>query len=147
MVDERTQIVIVDDDTDFLDAQKHILEARGYAVTCFVDPADALEAMTKHKPDLVITDLMMSALHTGFSFARALKERPTLCDVPVVIVTAISSQCGYDLRPNTPADLDDMHADAYFEKPIAVEALSAKIELLLLERRGRRQTGEDIEHE
>lgn len=122
-------ILLVDDDRDFLEMNRGVLEARGYRVRCAADPRAALAAAEAERPDLVVTDLMMDRLDAGFSLARALKERHP--GVPVVLVTAVAVQRGYDFRPRGPVDLSAMHADAYFDKPVDPAALTAKVEELL----------------
>ena len=128
-------IVLVDDDRDFLEMNASILSSRGYAVRGFADPGEALAAIRAAGPDgrpsLVITDLMMSALDSGFSLARALRTDPLFAGVPVIIVSAVASQKGFDFRPRTPADLAAMHADAFFDKPVDPARLLAKVEELL----------------
>ena len=79
----------------------------------------------------MVTDLMMKALDSGFTFARALKADPRTAALPVIIVSAVSSQKGFDFRPRTDADLAAMGADAFFDKPVAPAALLAKVKELL----------------
>jgi two-component system response regulator GlrR len=122
-------ILLVDDDRDFLEMNRGVLEARGYRVRCAGDPRAALVAADAERPDLVVTDLMMDRLDAGFSLARAVKERHP--GVPVILVTAVSVQRGYDFRPRGGVDLAAMHADAYFDKPVDPAALTAKIAELL----------------
>lgn len=124
-------IMLVDDDHDFLAMNRSILEARGYRVLSVSSPREALEAVRQARPDLVVTDLMMADLDAGFSLSRAIKEDPATASTPVVIVTAASSQRGFDLRPRSPAELEAMRADAFLDKPVAPAALLATIEGLL----------------
>jgi CheY-like chemotaxis protein len=121
----------VDDDPDFLSMNASILASRGYAVVCRSDPRAALADMEGLGPALVVTDLMMQSLDSGFTLAKAIKTDPRFSGVPVIIVTAVASQKGFDFRPRTPEDLAAMHADAFFEKPVSPEALIAKVEELL----------------
>ncbi len=122
-------ILLVDDDRDFLEMNRGVLEARGYRVRCAADPQAALAAAESERPDLVVTDLMMDRLDAGFSLARSMKER--FADVPVILVTAVSVQRGFDFRPRGAVDLAAMHADAYFDKPVDPAALTARVEELL----------------
>jgi two-component system response regulator GlrR len=122
-------ILLVDDDRDFLEMNRSVLEARGYRVRCAADPRTALAAAETERPDLVVTDLMMDRLDAGFSLARSLKERFT--GLPVILVTAVSVQRGFDFRPRGEVDLAAMHADAYFDKPVDPVALMARVEELL----------------
>jgi len=128
-------ILLVDDDKDFLELERRILESRGYRVVCFSDTMAALAALHTGghpvTPALVVTDLMMTRLDSGFTFARALKADPRTAALPVIIVSAVSSQKGFDFKPRTAADLQAMGADAFFDKPVAPEALLAKVQELL----------------
>jgi CheY-like chemotaxis protein len=132
---DATTILLVDDDKDFLELERRILESRGYRIVCFSDAQAALAALHAGQqavtPALVVTDLMMKALDSGFTFARALKADPRTAMLPVIIVSAVSSQKGFDFRPRTAADLAAMGADAFFDKPVAPEALLDKVKELL----------------
>jgi DNA-binding response OmpR family regulator len=122
-------ILLVDDDRDFLEMNRGVLEAHGYRVRCAADPRSALAAAEAERPDLVVTDLMMGRLDAGFSLARSIKER--FAGLPVILVTAVSVQRGFDFRPRGEVDLAAMHADAYFDKPVDPVALMARVEELL----------------
>ena len=132
MAAQRT-IFLVDDDRDFLELEKRILAGSGCAITCFSDPQAALAALAGpgELPALLVTDLMMSSLDSGFTLARALKNDPRLAAIPVVIVSAVSSQKGFDFHPRTPLELEAMGAVAFFDKPVAPQALLAKVKELL----------------
>lgn len=129
--DAQALILLVDDDPDFLEINRQILQPAGYEIRCADNPAAAWAALCEEKPDLVITDLMMSSLDSGFSFARRIKEDERLVDLPVIIVTAVSSQAGFDFRPRTDADLKAMYADAFFDKPVPAQALLQRVAELL----------------
>jgi CheY-like chemotaxis protein len=136
MMRKNALILLVDDDLDFVEINRHVLESQGYRVACASDPQDALRQMAVEKPGVVVTDLMMSHLDSGFSLSQQLKEDARFRDIFVIIVTAVSTQFALDFRPRTPAELAAMHADAYFDKPVAPQALVAKIEELLEARGG-----------
>ncbi len=112
-----------------------MLVSQGYAVACFRSPREALDALRARgpagPPALVVTDLMMSSLDAGFTFARTLKAEPGCSGVPVIIVSAVSGQKGYDFAPRTAADLAAMSADAWFDKPVMPAALLAKVKELV----------------
>ena len=129
-------ILIVDDDYDFLEINRMILERAGYRVVTAAEPKQALEQMAEEKPDLVISDLMMTALDSGFSFARSIKEDPRFADVPVILSTSVSSAMGLDFRPRSAQETTQMNVDAYFDKPLVPVKLLAKIAELLAGRSG-----------
>jgi two-component system alkaline phosphatase synthesis response regulator PhoP len=124
-------ILIVDDDYDFLEINRLILERAGYRVVTAAEPKQALALMDKERPDLVITDLMMTSLDSGFLFARNLKEDPRYADIPVIIATSVSSALGLDFRPRTDEERSSMNVDAYFDKPLDQAQLLATIAALL----------------
>lgn len=127
-------ILLVDDDRDFIEINRHVLEPAGYDVVGVEDPQQALASMAERTPDLVITDLMMSNLDSGFSLARQIKEDERFRNVPIVIVTGVSHQAGFDFRPRTDADLRAMHADAFFTKPVKPRELLDRVAALLSNR-------------
>ena len=128
---EAALILIVDDDYDFLEINRLILERAGYRVVMAAEPKQALLRMEQQKPDLVMTDLMMTSIDSGFYFARTIKEDPRYAGIPVIIATSVSSALGLDFRPRTSEDKAQMHVDAYFDKPIDPKKLLATIAELL----------------
>lgn len=131
-------ILLVDDDVDFLDINRQVLEPRGYRIVAVTDPVAAWERIQQEPPALVISDLMMSALDSGFSLTRRLREDPRFRTLPIILVTAVSSSLGLDFRPRTPADLAALGVDAFFDKPVRPQALLDKVAELLA--RGRPET-------
>jgi CheY-like chemotaxis protein len=131
MTGDQALILIVDDDYDFLEINRFILEGAGYRVVTATNPAEAVQRVADAVPDLVITDLMMTSIDAGFAFSAQLKDDPRTAGVPIIISTSVSSQLGLNFRPESDEDLAKMRVDAYFDKPIAAEALLAKVKELL----------------
>ena len=131
MTGDQALILIVDDDYDFLEINRFFLEKAGYAVATATNPAEARQRIAERTPDLVITDLMMTSVDAGFTLSAELKGDPRTAAVPIIISTSVTSQLGFNFRPQTDADLAAMHVDAYFDKPIDGRALLAKVEELL----------------
>ncbi len=127
-------VVLLDDDADFLELERRIFESAGYEVAGFSEPQAALSLLgtaAGKRPVLAVCDLMMKALDSGFSFARSIKAEPRFKRIPIIIVSAIASQKGFDFHPRTSEDLTAMNADAFFDKPVQPQALLAKAEELL----------------
>jgi len=131
MIAEQALILIVDDDYDFLEINRFILEGAGYRVTTATNPVEALKRVDEEVPDLVITDLMMTSIDAGFAFSAQLKDDARTAAVPIIISTSVSSQLGLNLRPESDEDLVKMRVDAYFDKPIPADALLATVQELL----------------
>ena len=130
-------IYLVDDDRDFLDLLESVLSGAGHRVLAFSDPQSALAALdaaarqAAELPSVLITDLMMKALDSGFSLAAAIRADPRLRAVHLIIVSAVASQRGFDFHPRSGQDLAAMHADAFFDKPVVPRALLDKVDELL----------------
>jgi len=129
--DRPALILVVDDDYDFLEITRLLLERAGYRVTTAADPSQAFRKIADEKPDLVITDLMMTSLDSGFSLARTIKEDPRYTHIPLIIATSVSSALGLDFKPRSAEEQAQMHADAYFDKPLDIPTLLKTIANLL----------------
>ncbi|MBN2494125.1 MAG: response regulator [Deltaproteobacteria bacterium] len=116
-------IVLVDDDPDFVEITSSVLARAGHRVRAFDDPDEAFEFLRGHPADLVVSDLMVKTLDAGFGLARRLKASEETRHIPIIIVTAASSQRGFDFTPHTDAELASMSADAFFNKPVEPAAL------------------------
>ncbi len=128
---EQSLILIVDDDYDFLEINRHILERAGFRVATAASPTQAMDRVAAETPDLVITDLMMSEVDSGFSLARRLRDDPRTAAVPIVMSTSVTTALGLDFTPHSADDLASMKVDAYFDKPLDPVALVAKVRELL----------------
>jgi two-component system alkaline phosphatase synthesis response regulator PhoP len=80
-------ILVVDDESHIQHVVSLKLRNAGYAVETAADGEEALLAMASRTPTVVISDLQMPYLD-GIGLCRAMLERPDLCDVPVVVLTA-----------------------------------------------------------
>lgn len=80
-------VLVVDDDPATRELTGAILSRRGYDVTLADSGAAALERMRVERPDALVLDLMMPGL-SGFDVLARMAEQPTLCAVPVVVLTA-----------------------------------------------------------
>ena len=124
-------VMVVDDDLDFLEICRHVLQTGGYRVACVAEPDEALKQMAAEKPDLVISDLMMKTLDAGFLFVKQLRDDARFRTLPVIIITGVASQRGYDFEPRTAEDLAAMRVDAFLTKPATPEKLLAKVRELV----------------
>lgn len=131
MRDGEPLILMLDDDPDILESQRTVLESKGYRVTGCLNPGEALQEMAREKPDLILADLMMSGFDAGFLFARKVKADERFRDVPIIIVTGISTRLGLDFTPETREELAEMYADAFLQKPVSPEGLVAKVRDLI----------------
>jgi len=130
----KTQILLVDDDEDFLFQHRIQLENAGFAVTTATTRAQAETAIASFTPDLAILDLMMEQHDDGFVLSHHLKR--VFPGLPVIMVTAVTSETGLVFDPSSAAERAWVGADALLAKPIRFEQLRREIDRALAARRG-----------
>jgi CheY-like chemotaxis protein len=120
-------ILVVDDDHDFLVQQSLMLKAYGHTVIEAESREDAEKILLEKKPDLAVIDLMMREKDDGFVLSYFIKKRYP--DLPVIIVTAVTSETGMNFSGNVKQS-SWIKADAMLSKPIRYEQLKREIERL-----------------
>lgn len=129
----RAKILLVDDDVDFVQMNKAVLEFYDYVVVTAFDGEGALRVAREERPDLILLDVMMNRMDEGFLVSSRLKEDPDLKHVPIVFLTAINRL----LRPlHLSADDEWIGAESLLEKPIKPEDLLAEVKRVLAAARG-----------
>ena len=88
---DRAVILVVDDEEEIRELCRVNLEFEGYEVIEAADGVEALAAATQHHPDLIFLDLMMPRMD-GWEVLRRLKERNETATIPVVLLTAKTSE-------------------------------------------------------
>lgn len=119
------QILLVDDDRDFVSATKELLEAYGYEVLVSYDGASGVEVAKKFKPDLMLLDVMMATDTEGFDVSRKVSAVPELQSLPVILMTGIrkAMKLPYGFEP----DEAWLPVKAVLEKPVPPERLIEEV--------------------
>jgi two-component system, OmpR family, response regulator len=128
----KTKILLVDDDEDFLFQHRIQLENAGFEVVTATTRPMAEAAMASFTPDLAILDLMMEQHDDGFVLSHHLKR--TFPGLPVIMVTAVTSETGLVFEPSSAAERAWVGADALLAKPIRFEQLRREIDRVLAAR-------------
>ena len=128
-MDKMAKILIIDDDPNFVEATKAILESKSYKVVAAYDKNEGIEKINSEKPDLILLDIMMKKLDDGFTLCYKLKHDPELKKIPVLAISAITEETGFKFSSET--DGEYFEADDYVEKPIKADDLLERIEKLL----------------
>lgn len=112
------RILIADDNADM---RQHLQRVLGgtWAVEAVADGAAALDAARRHRPDLVVADIMMPGLD-GFALLRALRAEPGTARIPVLLLSA---------RAGEEAAIEGLQAgaDDYLVKPFSARELVARV--------------------
>jgi DNA-binding response OmpR family regulator len=119
----RKKILIVDDEPSIIMALQFLMEQTGYDTIVAFSGEEAMEAVARHRPDLILLDILLPVVD-GFEVCQRVRENPEWKDVRIVLVTAPGS----DVKVTKGLDLG---ADAYVTKPFANVDLVAKVKELL----------------
>ncbi|MEK7323390.1 MAG: response regulator, partial [Pseudomonadota bacterium] len=121
------EILIAEDSPTQAAQLRFLLEGQGYTVMAAVDGKQALATARHHRPDLIVSDVMMPELD-GYGLCRAIRADDGLRDIPFVLLTSLASaedvikglECG---------------ADNFIRKPYDERYLLSRLETTLQDRR------------
>ena len=125
---EGVEILLVDDDPDFVAGTRLVLEGAGYGVRVALGGQEGLDLARTKTPDLIILDIIMPG-QDGFAVCEALKDDPKLRHVPVMMLTSFAermSGTSLALRQGMMLEAED-----YVDKPVRPAELLRRIEKLL----------------
>lgn len=120
-------ILVVDDDPDFVQATRIVLESHGWAVLSAANGDEALSCLQHNRPDLVIMDIMMHGILDGLDASRQIQADPQLKNIPILVVSSIADSDYAEMFPTE----GEFPADRFLTKPVAPEQLVAQVRRLL----------------
>ncbi|HEX74312.1 MAG TPA: response regulator [Dehalococcoidia bacterium] len=127
---KQAKILLVDDDPDFVEATKTVLESK-YQVVIAYNGDDGLKKVVEERPDLIVLDVVMPG-KDGFAVCKELKENPHyyfFSDIPVLMLTVFPR--GIE-QTNIPLSAGvTTEAEGYVQKPVNPEELLSQAEELL----------------
>ncbi|HXJ06666.1 MAG TPA: response regulator transcription factor [Candidatus Acidoferrum sp.] len=113
-------ILLVDDETQIRRVMRSTLSSQGYVIREATTGEEAVEAVRKERPDLILLDVNMPGIG-GIEAAREIRE---MCDAPIIMLTVRNAE-----RDKVIAL--DAGADDYVVKPFGIEELLARIRAAL----------------
>lgn len=120
------QILIVEDSPTQAQRLEHILSRRGFEITVANNGVEAVKAIERQKPTLILSDVVMPEMD-GYELCRRVKSDPNCCDIPVILVTTLSD----------PGDVIrglECRADNFILKPYDEKYLVSRVQFVLLNR-------------
>jgi two-component system, OmpR family, alkaline phosphatase synthesis response regulator PhoP len=120
------KVLVIDDDPDFVESIKQVLEARGYDVDWSPDGTSGLKKAKEIVPNLIILDVMMTRNTEGFETSRELPKDDVLKNIPVIMITGIREKM--NLAFGFEPDSTWLPVKAVLEKTIKPDQLLAKVE-------------------
>lgn len=127
-MDKRNKILLIDDDIDFVEATKTVLESEPYDVIVAHEGEEGLQKAKEENPDLILLDVIMP-VKDGFTAAEQLKKDPQLSKIPVLMLTAFSSKVQETSIPRSRGFT--LEAEDYIEKPVTPAELLARVKQYL----------------
>jgi len=121
------KVLLVDDDTDFLEMHTAVLQHRGYEVIPAQSAKEGMAKLDEMKPDIVILDVMMEQFDSGFKASEKIKQKYK--DLPVMLLTSIGAQTNLDFSSSEDV-LKVSGADVLLDKPVSPKVLIDEIERL-----------------
>lgn len=121
---DKKLILLVDDDPDFVEAVRVIVENGGYEVEVAYDGKEGLEAVAARKPDLIVLDVMMPVMN-GHEACAKLKGDEATASIPIILLTAVADRV--TTSTYTHRDMLESEAEDYMPKPVEPNELLDRI--------------------
>ena len=123
MMNNRGSILVIDDEKDLIELVRYNLNKEGFDVIAASDGASGLEIATRHKPNLVVLDLMMPGMD-GLEVCRRMRGDERTRRIPVIVLTAKAAEADRIVGL-------EMGADDYVTKPFSPRELVARVKAVL----------------
>jgi CheY-like chemotaxis protein len=123
MKDGKHVVLCVDDDQDFLESMRTIIEGSGYVMETASSAEEGLKTFKEVKPDIMLVDLMMEEIDSGVNFVKDLKASGA--KIPIFMLSSV----GDNLDQST--DYSQLGLSGVLQKPInpkiLISTLAAKL--------------------
>ena len=124
-MERRAKILLIDDDPDFVEATKVVLESRPYEIITALGGEEGLKKAREEKPDLVLLDVIMPDIN-GFQVCQQLKKDLQLSQIPVIMITSFSEK--YRETSIGMSQGLSLEAEDFVDKPVAPAELLIRVE-------------------
>jgi two-component system alkaline phosphatase synthesis response regulator PhoP len=126
------EILIVDDDPDFVETMEIILKGNGYSTRTARDGEEALKKVHEKIPDIILLDIMMKTKTDGIWVSEKIRSEEKLKEIPIIMITAVnqdSDMAKFHLGQETGTEY--MPVNVFMEKPIEAKDLLKEIKNLI----------------
>jgi CheY-like chemotaxis protein len=120
-------VLLVDDDADFVEMNRVLLEENGYTVRVAYNGRQCLEEVAARRLDLVILDMVMEKASDGFDVSRALRNAEYTKTIPLVMITSVNDTIPFRIEP----DSTWLPVDTLIEKPVDPALLLSVVNRIL----------------
>ena len=126
------EILIVDDDPDFVETMEIILQGNGYKTRTARNGEEAFEKVKEKIPDIILLDIMMKTKTDGIWVSEKIRSDEKLKEIPIIMITAVnqdSEMAKFHLGQEE--DIEYMPVNVFMEKPIEAKDLLREIKKLI----------------
>ena len=123
------KVLVIDDDPDFRDSVKSLLESRGCTVIMADSGKEGLRKLVEDKPDVILLDVMMETDVEGYSVTQAVKwknEYAEYQNIPILMLSSIQ-ETPDELFPQA-TEVEAIRPDFYLSKPLDIPKFLATLE-------------------
>ena len=124
-MEKKARILLVDDDADFVESTRIVLESKPYEVIVAVNGDEGLRKAQETKPDLILLDIIMP-VKDGFTAAEQFKQDPEMSKIPVLMLTSFSTKGGETSLARSRGF--SLETEDYIDKPVSPDELLARVE-------------------
>jgi len=115
-MEKSLKIVLVDDNTDYLFTMETFLQRNGFEVFTEDDGQKGLDLIRRENPDIVLLDVMMESLFSGFELCKKLRTEDELKHIPIIGISGMGDELGIDYKQWP--DFEYFSPDAFLDKPV-----------------------------
>jgi CheY-like chemotaxis protein len=88
------KILIIDDNPDFIFTMETFLKRSGFTTLTAHDGKQGVEMAQKEHPDLILLDVMMETLYSGFEVCKRIRTDPQLKSIPIIGISGMDDELG-----------------------------------------------------
>lgn len=118
---ENLKIVMIDDNADFLFTMETFLQRNGFEVQTADDGKKGMDLIKKERPDVILLDIMMETLFSGFEVCKQVRSDEDLRDIPIIGISAMGDEL--DINYSQWPDYEYFRPDSFLEKPVDKQRL------------------------
>ncbi len=126
------EVLIVDDDPDFVETMEIILRGNGYETRSAEDGEEALKKVKEKIPDIILLDIMMKTKTDGIWASEKIRSNDKLKEIPIIMITAVNKDSEMaKFKLGHEEDMEYMPVNVFMEKPIESKDLLKEIKKLI----------------
>jgi len=128
-MDRKNKVVLIDDNKDYLFTMETFLTKNGFEVSTAEDGQSGVKLVENEKPDIVLLDVMMESLFSGFEVCRKLRQNSDLKSIPIIGISGMADEI--NVKFDKKKDFDYFSPEEFLEKPVDKELLLETINKLI----------------